>query len=79
MRRLLRVRGPVLDCGLVACGLLVWLLTDFMYGDIGGPSTVLIAVGMGLVAWWALAGDGDAPAEVPRGGVRRPAEEALAR
>ncbi|MEU1849946.1 O-antigen ligase family protein [Streptomyces sp. NPDC019990] len=81
VRRLLRVRagGAGLDCGLVACGLLLWLLTDFVYGDIGGPATVLIAVAMGLVAWWALAGHGDAPADVSRGGVREPVEEALAR
>ncbi|NGO07265.1 O-antigen ligase family protein [Streptomyces sp. HC44] len=79
VRRLLRVRarGPGLDCALVACGLLIWLLTDFVYGDIGGPSTVLTAVGLGLVTWWALAGD--ARVDVPRGGVREPAEEALAR
>ncbi|NEC78741.1 O-antigen ligase family protein, partial [Streptomyces sp. SID7958] len=36
-----RSGGPGLDCGLVACGLLVRLLTDFSYADIGGPSTVL--------------------------------------
>ncbi|MEU0386324.1 O-antigen ligase family protein [Streptomyces chartreusis] len=79
MRRLVRVRdrGPGLDCGLVACGLLVWLLTDFMYGDIGGPSTVLIAVAMGLGAWWALTGR--ARVDAPRSGVRERAEEALAR
>ncbi|GAA2272439.1 O-antigen ligase family protein [Streptomyces hawaiiensis] len=79
VRRLVRVRGrgPGSDCGLVACGLLIWLLTDFMYGDIGGPSTVLIAVAMGLGAWWALTGD--ARAQAPRSGVREPAEEALVR
>ncbi|MFF9405726.1 O-antigen ligase family protein [Streptomyces anandii] len=44
------------DCGLVACGLLLWQLTDFVYGDVGGPSTVLTGVSLGLVAWWALAG-----------------------
>jgi O-antigen ligase len=44
-----------LDCGLVACGVLVWVLVDFVYADIGGPSTVLTAVAFGLVAWWALA------------------------
>ncbi|MGW0843651.1 O-antigen ligase family protein [Streptomyces sp. NPDC002787] len=51
-----------LDCGLVACGLLAWQLTDFAYADIGGPSTVLAAVSLGLVAWWALAGNGEAQA-----------------
>ncbi|MEU4873385.1 O-antigen ligase family protein [Streptomyces sp. NPDC021608] len=53
-----RVRraGPGLDCALVACGLLVWQLIDFVYADIGGPSTVLTAVVFGVVAWWALVG-----------------------
>ncbi|WP_328782616.1 O-antigen ligase family protein [Streptomyces canus] len=50
--------GPGLDCALVACGLLIWQLTDFLYADIGGPSTVLTAVCFGLVAWWALVGSG---------------------
>ncbi|MET7514128.1 O-antigen ligase family protein [Streptomyces sp. NPDC005480] len=45
--------GP--DCGLVACGLLGWQLVDFVYADIGGPSTVLTAVVIGLAAWWGLA------------------------
>ncbi|MBD9735694.1 O-antigen ligase family protein [Streptomyces sp. H28] len=54
--RVRRYGGPGLDCGLVACGLLVRLLTDFSYADIGGPSTVLTAVCLGLAAWWALAG-----------------------
>ncbi|MFI5819271.1 O-antigen ligase family protein [Streptomyces rishiriensis] len=69
-----RVRrsGPGLDCALVACGLLVWQLIDFVYADIGGPSTVLTAVVFGLVAWWALAG-GDGRE------VREASEEALAR
>ncbi|WP_371671381.1 O-antigen ligase family protein [Streptomyces sp. NBC_00289] len=58
LRGLVRVRGsgPGLDCALVACGLLVWQLTDFFYADIGGPSTVLTALCFGLVAWWALVG-----------------------
>lgn len=80
LRRLLhdRDRGPGPDCALVACGLLVWLLTDFVYGDIGGPSTVLTAMGLGLVAWWALAAEerGDV---LPKGGMRERAEEAVAR
>ncbi|MFJ4921191.1 O-antigen ligase family protein [Streptomyces sp. NPDC088725] len=42
------------DCAFVVAGLLVWQLTDFGYADIGGPSTVLTAVVLGLAAWWAL-------------------------
>ncbi|MGW7193975.1 O-antigen ligase family protein, partial [Streptomyces sp. NPDC054838] len=42
------------DCGLIAVGLLAWQLTDFLYADIGGPSTVLTGVIIGLAAWWAL-------------------------
>ncbi|MCB5166373.1 O-antigen ligase family protein [Streptomyces bambusae] len=42
------------DCGLVAAGLLIWQLTDFLYADIGGPSTVLTGVIIGLAGWWAL-------------------------
>ncbi|MEV0633464.1 O-antigen ligase family protein [Streptomyces sp. NPDC050619] len=80
LRGLLRVRreGPGLDCGLVACGLLVWQLTDFAYADIGGPSTVLTAVCFGLVAWWALVGGGT-EAAVPGPPVRPYAEKAGAR
>ncbi|MEU9354184.1 O-antigen ligase family protein [Streptomyces griseoloalbus] len=59
VRGLLRVRrrGPGLDCALIACGLLLWQLTDFVYGDIGGPSTVLTGMALGLSAWWALTRD----------------------
>ncbi|MFI9819171.1 O-antigen ligase family protein [Streptomyces sp. NPDC052013] len=73
LRRLLLVRrrGPGPDCGLIACGLLIWLLTDFVYGDIGGPSTVLTAMALGLAAWWGLAG-------VPRDAAL-PHDEATAR
>ncbi|MBL3666392.1 O-antigen ligase family protein [Streptomyces sp. M2CJ-2] len=80
LRGLLRVRrrGPGADCGLVACGLLVWLLTDFVYGDIGGPSTVLTALALGLAAWWAL-GDGERGRLVPRSGPQERLEEAAAR
>ncbi|SHI22761.1 O-antigen ligase family protein [Streptomyces sp. 3214.6] len=58
LRGWFRVRrcGPGLDCALVACGLLIWQLIDFMYADIGGPSTVLTAVVFGVAAWWALVG-----------------------
>ncbi|MET9354738.1 O-antigen ligase family protein [Streptomyces sp. NPDC006617] len=54
LRAARREHGAVPDCALVACGLLVWQLTDFAYADIGGPSTVLTAVCFGLAAWWAL-------------------------
>jgi O-antigen ligase len=74
LRRLVRARGardPGLDCGLVVCGLLIWQLVDFAYADIGGPSSVLTAICLGLTAWWALAGYGPA--------VSQPSEEAVPR
>ncbi|MER5311492.1 O-antigen ligase family protein [Streptomyces sp. NPDC002773] len=51
----LRRRRLGADCALVATGLLAWQLIDFFYADIGGPSTVLMSVVLGLAAWWALA------------------------
>jgi O-antigen ligase len=67
------------DCALVACGLLVWQLVDFMYADIGGPSTVLTAVVFGVIGWWALMD----PSATPGTGAAAPAaavrEEAAAR
>ena len=40
----------------------IGVLSDMssLYADIGGPSTVLTAVGLGLAAWWALVGSEDA-------------------
>lgn len=74
-----RASGPHrLDCGLVACGLLVRQLIDFVYADIGGPSTVLTAVAIGLAAWWALAGNGEAQA-APQVPVLGNARESVAR
>ncbi|WP_268986786.1 O-antigen ligase family protein [Streptomyces sp. CC210A] len=67
-RRLLAVRrgrGAGFDCGLVAVGLLAWQLVDFLYADIGGPSTVLTAVLLGVAAWWAV-GPGSEQAEARR-------------
>ncbi|MFJ3926076.1 O-antigen ligase family protein [Streptomyces sp. NPDC090022] len=64
------------DCGLIAAGLFIWQLTDFLYADIGGPSTVLTGVIIGMAAWWALTGPGDGGREggregaVPVGGRR---------
>jgi O-antigen ligase len=81
LRGLARVRrsGPGLDCALIACGFLVWQLTDFAYADIGGPSTVLTAVSFGLAAWWALVGGAPEKAAAAPAPVREPAEEAAAR
>ncbi|TDC22696.1 O-antigen ligase domain-containing protein [Streptomyces sp. 8K308] len=55
LRRLRRAGGGARAPGLVAVGLLVWQLVNFLYADIGGPTTVLTAVALGLTAWWALA------------------------
>ncbi|MFJ9042296.1 O-antigen ligase family protein [Streptomyces sp. NPDC102347] len=79
-RGLLRVRrdGRGHDCALIACGLLLWQLTDFVYGDIGGPSTVLTGVALGLTAWWGLARDDRADA-VRRHAVPGRVEEAVTR
>lgn len=46
--------GRARDCATAACGLLLWQLVDFAYADIGGPSTILTSVALGLAAWWAL-------------------------
>ncbi|MDQ8704027.1 O-antigen ligase family protein [Streptomyces sp. LHD-70] len=54
-RCLFRGLGTSADCGLVAVGLLAWQLIDFLYADIGGPSTALTGMLFGLCAWWALA------------------------
>ncbi|MFJ6831939.1 O-antigen ligase family protein [Streptomyces sp. NPDC091209] len=70
---------PGTDCALVAIGLIVWQLVDFVYADIGGPSTVLTAVVLGVIGWWALM-DPSTPAgsdaTTPAASVR---EEAAAR
>lgn len=69
LRRLRGSRRPALrpgDCGLIAAGLLVLQLADFLYADIGGPSTVLTAVTFGLAAWWAFSPAAPADGPVPR-------------
>lgn len=56
LRRLLRGSHPsATDCGLAAVGLMTWQTVNFLYADIGGPSTVLTGIILGLAAWWALA------------------------
>ncbi|MEV0092643.1 O-antigen ligase family protein [Streptomyces sp. NPDC050738] len=61
LRRLVQegAAGRSTHCGVVAVGLLVWQMIDFAYADIGGPSTVLTSVVLGLVACWALTSPGD--------------------
>ncbi|MDJ0340345.1 O-antigen ligase family protein [Streptomyces sp. H10-C2] len=46
--------GHGTDRGLIATALLLWQCVDFLYSDIGGPSTVLTALLFGLAAAWAL-------------------------
>ncbi|MER6738639.1 O-antigen ligase family protein [Streptomyces puniciscabiei] len=60
----LRRAGRAPDCAVAACGLLLWQLVDYVYADIGGPSTVLMAVALGLAAWWALAPGATAATEL---------------
>lgn len=58
VRRLVRARArrhPAVDCGLAAVALMAWQSVNFLYADIGGPTTVLSGVVLGLAAWWALA------------------------
>ncbi|WP_443078704.1 O-antigen ligase family protein [Streptomyces sp. NBC_01497] len=54
--RLPAARRDRRDTGIavMVCGLLVWQLIDFAYADIGGPSTVLTAVMLGLAATWSV-------------------------
>lgn len=47
------VENRVLD--LAAPGVVVWTLTSFIYGDIGGPSSVFVATLLGLVVRRGLA------------------------
>ncbi|QDY78744.1 O-antigen ligase family protein [Streptomyces qinzhouensis] len=67
VRRLL-VRRGALDCGLAAVALTLWQTVDFLYADIGGPSTVLTGVVFGLAARWALAPLGEPARPVSRPG-----------
>ncbi|MFF0446841.1 O-antigen ligase family protein [Streptomyces sp. NPDC004609] len=77
IRRLLRRAGPA-DCGLVAVALMLWQTVDFLYADIGGPSTVLTGIVLGLAARWALApAGGREPADAR--GTEAPAHRDAAR
>jgi len=37
-----------------AVGAVTWILVSFAYGDIGGSTTVLISILLGLAMWWAV-------------------------
>jgi murein biosynthesis integral membrane protein MurJ len=63
VRRTLRTRTPERVVGLAVCGFLVCQMVDFLYADIGGASTVLMAVLFGVAAWWAF---GDLRGPAPR-------------
>lgn len=58
------VRAAGRSCGgsrtsflfLVAAGFLAWSLVDFCYADLGGPTSVLMSVMLGLTARWSAGG-----------------------
>ncbi|RSN68940.1 O-antigen ligase family protein [Actinomadura sp. WAC 06369] len=70
-----RPRDPL---WLAAAGAMAFLLTNFCYSDLGGPTTVLTAVLLGVAAARALGPRRPAPALVDRHGFRvhRPAAHA---
>lgn len=49
-----------------AVGVITWTLVNFVYGDIGGSTTVLMSVLLGLAMWWAV----QPPAGVHKAGAR---------
>ena len=78
-RRQLRRPGAVAPpehrfLALVAPAILVWTVVDFLYADVGGPPTVLMAVMLGLVVRHGLiAAPDEAGLAAPAGGVAAPA------
>jgi O-antigen ligase len=54
LRRVGRSRNGL---GAALLGLLVWQLVDFLYADIGGPTTVLVSFVLGLAAFGAFSGE----------------------
>jgi O-antigen ligase len=51
-----------------AVGVVIWTLINFVYGDIGGQTTVLMSVLLGFALWWAVQ-----PTASSEGAVRLPA------
>ena len=48
----------------VAVGIVTRMVVDFVYSDIGGPSTVLMSILLGLAIWWAVSPDPEPAAGV---------------
>lgn len=69
-RRIPSPPEPTRFFDLVAPGVMTWTLIDFTYGDIGaGPTGVVLAILLGLVARRSLIGTGAAE-HTPRGEIR---------
>ncbi len=72
VRRAYRARAPGRPIGLAVCGFLLFQLVDFLYADIGGASSVLMALLFGVAAWWAFGEHGLAESPAARvAGPRR--------
>jgi O-antigen ligase len=54
------VGTPDADVGLAALGVAVFLVVDFVYGDLGGSSTLVLVTALGGVTGWALVRPGSA-------------------
>lgn len=55
LRRTTTVAGtPDEVVGLAALGLVVFLVVNFVYSDLGGPSTLVVVTALGAVTGWAL-------------------------
>ena len=55
LRRTRSVAGsPDEVVGLAALGVVVFLVVNFVYSDLGGPSTLVVVTALGAVTGWAL-------------------------
>jgi hypothetical protein len=53
-RSVLRAPSAQRGLGLGLTGLAVWQLVQFAYGDLGGASSLVTSLNIGLAAWWGL-------------------------
>lgn len=66
VRRAVRATSPgTRAIGLAVTGLLCWQLVNFSYADLGGPTSVLLAIVLGLATAWALPARGGTRCPVP--------------